>query len=557
MLDGEVFAGRYEIRGVLGRGAMGVVHRALDQRFEREVALKLMAPHLSHDPDFRRRFQREAATGGRIQHENVVFVIDASEHDGVLYVVMQLVPGTDLAQLLAVQGRLPPARAGRLLRDVAHGLDAAHEIGVVHRDVKPANVLVTGGHGSRERALLTDFGLTTARAGASHLSSGAFVLGTPAYMAPEQVRAAPVDRRTDVYALGCVAYECLTGRPPFGQVEPGEQAHAKLERPAPDLREAWPQAPAELAAVVARALHVDPERRHATAGELGDALQCAVALAGGSGPGSDATTVLPVQRAAAVTTVQPAVPPTTVQPAVPPTTVQPLAPPTTVQPLAPAPHVRHVPPPSAPPPRPPAPVAGGPYAPPEPAPRPRRRPRLRRLKRLAAVVLFGALALTATEALLGLSGGSGDAPGGSGTTGSQAQRLQARLPAGLVEDCRSTSAPAQVSAAVTCDAADGTGADEFLVYDWSSAAAMQADFQAHYDRQGGGRYPDGTCARRWEVSSTWRAGDLACYHNTAGAAVLLFEYDAEAVQVLAVREDGETAPLYDWWVSTRIDLAAR
>ena len=532
--DGEVFAGRYEVRGVLGQGAMGTVYRAVDQRFEREVALKLMAAHLGQDPGFRRRFQREAATGGRIQHENVVFVIDASEHDGVLYVVMQLVPGTDLAQLLAVQGRLSPARAGRLLRDVAQGLDAAHEIGVVHRDVKPANVLVTGGQGPRERALLTDFGLTTARTDASQRSSGVFVLGTPAYMAPEQVRGEQVDRRADVYALGCVAYECLAGRLPFAQVDPGAQAYAKLEQAAPELREAWPDAPAELAAVVARALERDPGLRQATAGELGRALLATTADAGGSS--TTTTTMIPLGRAdEALTSVLPLPAATRVHEPVPQQTDTEQQ--TRVQQQTRSEQQTRA-----------EPAGDEQPASAAPPPRARRRRPVRAL--VASTALVGAVLAGAT--LLGLPPAENGSDAGASTGGTPG--APPRLPAAVAQDCRAQPPSGPRTAAYTCTAAAGSGADEFLVYQWPDTQAMQADFQEHYDAGGSGRYPDGTCAKRWEVSSTWRAGDLACYRNTRGAAVLMFEYEQEAVQVLAVRKDGQRRALYDWWVRTRIDL---
>src|SRR4051794_15896633 len=203
---GSTFADHL-IRGVAGRGGMGIVYRALHLPLEREVALKVIGADVTSVPEFRTRFRREFRAAASIQHPNVIPVFHAGEEDGRLYVTMRYVDGTDLARLLAGGARLEPERAARLIAQVADALDAAHERGIVHRDVKPANVLLDGEH-----ALLTDFGLMKNLLSDTQVTQTGSFIGTFDYAAPEQLREAGVDARTDVYALGCVLYQALTGR---------------------------------------------------------------------------------------------------------------------------------------------------------------------------------------------------------------------------------------------------------------------------------------------------------------------------------------------------------
>src|SRR5215213_3773376 len=188
---------------------MGVVYLAEHVHLQRKVALKLLAPEVSEQSGFRERFIRESRLAARLHHPHVVTVYDAGDADGLLYISMHYVEGTDLADVLRRDGAMEPDRALALVEQVASALDAAHEIGLVHRDVKPANVLIDG-----QRAYLTDFGLTKYAAAASGLTSANGFLGTPHYAAPEQIRGETVDRRADVYSLACMLWECLAGRPP-------------------------------------------------------------------------------------------------------------------------------------------------------------------------------------------------------------------------------------------------------------------------------------------------------------------------------------------------------
>ena len=203
----------HRIEAVAGRGGMGVVYRAIELALERTVALKLITPALAGDPQFRERFVRESRAAASIEHPNVIPIFSAGEEQDVLYIAMRFVDGEDLRALLRRDGPLEPRRAARIVAQVAAALDAAHERGLVHRDVKPANVLLT----DADHAYLTDFGLTK-RVGEGatpgHARTGGWV-GTLGYIAPEQIRGERVDARTDVYALGCLLHAMATGRPPF------------------------------------------------------------------------------------------------------------------------------------------------------------------------------------------------------------------------------------------------------------------------------------------------------------------------------------------------------
>src|SRR5215204_299369 len=209
LAPGEVFGG-FRIESIAGRGGMGVVYRAVQPDLNRPVALTLIAADRAADPAFRERFQRESRLAALIDHPNVVPVHGAGEADGQLYLVMRYVPGTDLHRLLKAEGPLEPMRAAEIVAQVASALDAAHAAGLVHRDVKPANVLLAGDH-----AYLSDFGLTRLVGSDTELTEAGQWIGTVDYCSPEQLRGERTDARSDVYALGCVLFTALTGNTPF------------------------------------------------------------------------------------------------------------------------------------------------------------------------------------------------------------------------------------------------------------------------------------------------------------------------------------------------------
>ncbi len=267
---GSTFAG-HVIRAIAGRGGMGVVYRAMHVPLKREVALKVIAPGASEEAEFRARFRREIEAAASIEHANVIPIYHAGEEEGLLFVTMRYVQGTDLARMIAHEDRLDPVRAVGYVAQIAAALDAAHERGVVHRDVKPANVLIEG-----RRAILTDFGLTKQLYSDDHVTEAGMLIGTFDYTPPEQLDGRGVDARSDVYALGCVLFQALTGRVPYPRESVAATLFAHLDAPPPSVTERVPDVPAELDDVVRRALAKDPADRFPTAGALAAAALAAV-----------------------------------------------------------------------------------------------------------------------------------------------------------------------------------------------------------------------------------------------------------------------------------------
>ena len=272
---GSTFAG-HRIDAVAGRGGMGVVYLATDLTLDRPVALKLIAPGLASDPVFRARFESECKLAAGIDHAHVVQIFHAGEERGLLYVTMRYVPGTDLRTLLTHEGRLAPARAVGLVAQVADALEAAHRRGLVHRDVKPANVLITTRDGA-EHAFLTDFGVSKAGTADTGLTKTGFAVGTADYMAPEQARGAAVDARADIYALGCVLYRALTGAVVYERESDVEKMWAHIHDPPPALLDVRPDLPRGLGVVLDRALAKRPDDRQPSAAELARQALAAVA----------------------------------------------------------------------------------------------------------------------------------------------------------------------------------------------------------------------------------------------------------------------------------------
>jgi class 3 adenylate cyclase/ABC-type oligopeptide transport system substrate-binding subunit/streptogramin lyase len=267
-MPGDVATGTkvagYRIVRLLGEGGAGAVYLAVDEQLDRPVALKLLPPELCRDERFRQRFLREARTAAGIEHPGIVPIYAAGEADGVLYLAMRHVPGTDLRHVLERDGRLELGRAIRILVPVAEALDAAHAQGLVHRDVKPGNILVD----ENDRAFLADFGLAKHAATVNSLSREGAFSGTIDYIAPEQIEGGEVDGRVDVYALACVLFESLTGRPPFERQTDVAVVFAHLKDPPPTLTALLPELPRALDGVLARGMAKDPDDRYRTAGEL-------------------------------------------------------------------------------------------------------------------------------------------------------------------------------------------------------------------------------------------------------------------------------------------------
>jgi YVTN family beta-propeller protein len=271
---GDVVAG-YEIGVLLGRGGTGEVYRAVDVRLERPVALKLLTERLSDDEAFRERLLRESRIAASLDHPNVVPIYEAGEEGGRLFIAMRYVDGPDLGDVLRQEGVLAPERTVAIAEQIAEALDAAHGKGLVHRDVKPSNILLDQ-QGERDHAYLADFGLT--QSASDRGPTDGRLMGTVGYVAPEQIRGDPIDGRADVYALGCLLFEALTGTLPFTGASDVAVIYAHLQDDPSPASERRATLPAALDAVLARAMAKDPEDRQPTCRQLVDEVREALGL---------------------------------------------------------------------------------------------------------------------------------------------------------------------------------------------------------------------------------------------------------------------------------------
>ncbi len=383
---GTIFAG-YRIEGVLGRGGMGVVYLAEQPELGRRVAIKVIAPALASDPDYLERFKRESRLAAAIEHPNAIPIYEAGVADEDMpYLVMRYVEGEDLSSLLRREGRLDRRRAAAIVDQIAGALDEAHARGLVHRDVKPANVIVESRRGT-EHAYLTDFGLTReVDASGGPTATGRWV-GTIDYASPEQIKGGPVDARCDIYALGCVLFTTLTGHLPFEREEDVAKLYAHVSEPPPAPSKLADGVTDELDVVVERAMAKEPDDRYLSAGDLGRAALSAATGAPVSQPEHSVATgeAAPVTQPAEPTPTKPSEPP-------------PTEPASTVASEPPAPTRPEQPKPSR---------AGA---------------RRRRLTVLGAVLAVGAVVAIAVVALGGGGGGGSSSSSATGGGGGQAQK---------------------------------------------------------------------------------------------------------------------------------------
>jgi serine/threonine protein kinase len=301
-LSGHRIAG-FQLEQEIGRGGMAVVYRAQDLELGRVVAVKLLAPELARNDVFRKRFASESRAAAAIDHPHIVPVFAAGESDGVLYIAMRYVEGRDLRSVLDRRGTLSVTQAVRIAAQIASALDAAHAHNLVHRDVKPGNILVAEGTDAEhpEHVYLTDFGLTKKSSSLTGFTTVGQFVGTVDYVAPEQISGKPVDGRCDLYSLGCVVFECLAGAAPFQRESDLALLWAHLHDPPPILTEVRPGLPVPLDAVFAKALAKAPDDRYASCADFVMALRAAIAMGaagsvGGPAGGRAPTQVVPELR---------------------------------------------------------------------------------------------------------------------------------------------------------------------------------------------------------------------------------------------------------------------
>jgi len=276
-LIGKQF-GQYQIISQIGQGGMGSVYQARDTRLAREVAIKILPPDLARDGEFVQRFIREANTAAGLDHPNIIAIHNVGTQDNLHYIVMRLAQGETLNELIRQSGALSLARALKIVEQLADALNYAHQRQIIHRDIKPANIMV----GDNDRVTLMDFGI--AKPISSKLTRAGTMIGTPEYMSPEQFTGALVDSRADLYALGIVAYEMLTGCLPFSGDTPLTVSHKQVNEPPPSLRQYNPQIPIEVEQVIMRCLAKRPQERYQSANELSQALRAAVLGGGPAAP---------------------------------------------------------------------------------------------------------------------------------------------------------------------------------------------------------------------------------------------------------------------------------
>jgi tRNA A-37 threonylcarbamoyl transferase component Bud32 len=268
----------YRLEEQIGAGGMAEVYRAVDERLGRRVALKILAPALAADEAFRQRFIRESRAAAAVDDPHIIPVYEAGEADGVLFIAMRFVPGGDVRTLVRQHGPMAPARAVEIISSVASALDAAHAAGLVHRDVKPANMLIDVRPDRPDHVYLSDFGLSKGAMSSSRLTGTGLFLGTADYAAPEQIEGRAVDGRTDQYALACAAFELLAGAPPFQREQATATIWAHMSEPPPPLRARRPEIAAAVDQVFAAALAKRPESRYGCCRDFAYALRWALGL---------------------------------------------------------------------------------------------------------------------------------------------------------------------------------------------------------------------------------------------------------------------------------------
>jgi tRNA A-37 threonylcarbamoyl transferase component Bud32 len=514
---GSEFAG-YRIEGMVGHGGMSIVYRAQHLRLERTVALKLLMPELSRDESFRERFMRESRLAAALDHPNIIPIYEAGDENGVFYIAMRFVGGSTLKAVLEEEGPLPAPRAASIMSQVASALNAAHEEkGLVHRDVKPANILVVPGHGPEggDHVYLSDFGIAKQRAAGALTKTGMFV-GTADYAAPEQIEGRELDGRADVYALGCVLYETLTGAHTYEKDSEVALMYAHLLEPPPTVTHKRPDLSPDVDAVVAKAMAKSPDDRYATTPEFAAAMR---------------KSLIGTETRRTQQSDQAHVPETVMTGGAAAAAAEPPAPP--------AP-----PPPAAAPPA---------EAEPEPAPAGPRR------KRWLVPVAIGLLVLIAG----GIVGGVLALTGGSSSK-TQDSLLAVVVPTELANACTTQKNPNQgaIETNVCTPPADAPDSfpNDLLLSFYANGTDVAAAYKLERDKS---KVPanSGRCDRtRWKGEAIWKhpddrvGGRRVCYVDGNGNAVIAWTHEkrgsANHVDMLAIATEpgrGAQTGLFSWW----------
>jgi serine/threonine protein kinase len=515
-LIGRELAG-YRIEELIGRGGMGVVYRAEHVMLGRKDALKLLASDLTADQAFRERFLRESRLAAGLDHPNVIPIHHAGEADGLLYLAMRYVQGSDLRTLLEQRGRLDPEQTVAIVEQVSSALDAAHVRGLVHRDVKPANILIA----SNGHVYLTDFGIAKHTKTRGGLTKPGSFLGTLDYAAPEQIEGKQLDSRADIYALGCVVYQCLSGAMPYEKDSEVQLIYAHLLEKAPPVTSKHRSLPPGLDAVLDQALAKNRDERFQTCGELASALRAAL-----SGDGAAPTRLAPhPTRLAARPHPEP-------RPA--------------------ADEGRVATPTPAPPPSPPVPPAG---TPPQPMPIPVGPPAKAVWRRIPVLAAAGAVLITGVIiAVVALAGGSSNSFPNAAET-----RLLALVPSSIRSSCVRLSSPASASAGVSCAR---TRPQRVAYYSFPRRSAMNRYYATKVPVTPGS--DQGACGdlprigeRPYSVGGK-RAGRVFCTLDSSGQnAAIGWTDDRVRIFARAVRNDGRQSALYRWWTASAGPLESK
>ena len=526
--------GGYRLESLIGHGGMSIVYRAQHLSLERTVALKLLAPQLSEDEAFRERFLRESRMAAGLDHPNVIPIFEAGEEEGVFFIAMRYVDGLDLKTVLKREGPLPLDRTSSIIGQVANALEAAHAKGLVHRDVKPANILIASRFGQEEtdHVYLSDFGVVKHGASRPLTQTGMFV-GTAEYASPEQIEGKELDGRADVYALGCVLYECLTGDPAYDKDSEVALMYAHLLEPPPVAGAKRPDLPPEVDVVVAKAMAKARDDRFQSPRELAVALREAIGAPATSAgatqlsPESGSPTVLAGSGAGA--------PPAEPEP---PSTVAPAAPPT---------------PPGEP---------AAPPAAPTPAPRPpmSRQTKLIIAGAVAAVLVIGGI----VGAVIALTGGGSSSTGAGPTTtstgGAESTLMSVLVPSQIAAACTTQNTPAKGAVETeTCTPTAGAPTsfpDELTLSFFPNARTLETAYQNAKKGVTIGNCGNIPGEKRWIHLSTGRTGGRRFCYTKGNESLVVWTHEKlgsdDHVDMLGIaKEPGRAPTVFNWWNSLK------